>query len=321
MKRRSWVHLFVVFSSFVNASCRNELHEAPLNGFREQEVVMEMFTHSTLVQQMLYMNEQMHACFMSSELRKTMEETPFLASKWKSATLNETDTVFNMAEIPFVKVLRSHSKVCAMGRLESTMEEITPNEANDAYFKSGYSTDVKHGITKTVLKEGYMYGYNRLGELVIQEKFELPLLKNVIDTVRLYLQRIENNSTDTLCSEWQQLCTKIYSTRHDELNLYEATTHDNLKVCKSNIRTRTVTELDADLNRPILVKKYRGNQLTLRRRYSYSAHNALTNWHKQKALGTNPCTIVTEKLEFCDRGWPFIEFTIEYYHRNQILFH
>jgi hypothetical protein len=298
------------------------------------QIAMEVKCHYTLTEKMVYLNELEHPDFLTPELTNIILKDHFLHARAKK-TDPDSDSIFSFSEIPFITEIKSDTKIYFSGKSDIIIDDLTPVGVNPLYLLSENPTDESTRIRRTLIKDGLMIAYNGRGEKVVCSTYELPDMKEFIDTLTVYLNNIKQETDPTALLKVRSLYAGLIQT-HPKINILkspdgniiletETVTDSGSILSQSTFSTsdklRSVTELDPEMNKTLRFELYQGNQLLERRIFTYAYLQEFQGLYKGKMIIENPMTIENEKLTFNSDGKPMLRKSSQYFVQNQIIFH
>ncbi len=325
--------LFFIFSFIIfliTSSCNKMTEELPIPN---QEVAMEIFTHSTTIDQIEYLQMDLHADFLSPDLIAQLEKNPFLKQKLLRKSEEVVDTIFSYDEIPLIRETKTHTLIFHDGRSEYYSEHLTPFEQNPLYQLTASPKPEGSRIAKTVVKDGLLRVYNINNESIVQEAYPIENMKAFLDTMRVFVEMSIEKSGNK--SDNQAL--KIRSTRQyldvggsiAELPngniIIEfpmlAKSFANEEGLKISGIIKSRLELDPEMTKTLQFEIFQGDYLIHRKKYAYRDTEMLKNFFHKAKIFENPESIESEILFTNAQGITAIRHTKEFFYRNQSLYY
>jgi hypothetical protein len=300
------------------------------------QIAMEVKCHYTLTEKMVYLNEQEHPDFLTPELTNMILKDHFLHARAKK-TDPDSDSIFSFSEIPFITEIKSDTKIYFSGKSDIIIDDLTPVGVNPLYLLSENPTDESTRIRRTLIKDGLMIIYNGRGEKVVCSTYELPDMKEFIDTLTVYLNNMKQESDPTALLKVRSFYAGLFQT-HPKINILKSPEGNiiletetgtgtdsesilSLSTFSNSDKLRSVTELDPEMNKTLRFELYQGNQLLERRIFTYAYLQEYQGLYKGKMIIENPMTIENEKLTFNSDGKPMLRKSSQYFVQNQIIFY
>lgn len=292
-----------------------------------KEVAAEIFTHSITTQKTIYLNEYLHSDFLSTEIRNMIEGDSFLKKMLICPGQNQ-DTIFTFEEIPYSRELKNLTTIYKDGSMESVIDDFSSEDLNPLYELTQNTRNESDRIGRTIIKDGNITVFNTKGVQMLKEPYEIACMKTFIDSMHIYIDKIKagkfkiNNSKPLLDSV--EMISQMKALPNGNIQLESIAL---LNVCNKNSAeltpsyTKTLIELVPDMTKTLKVEYFNGNQLVLRRVFSYENNNLLYNFHQNTILNENPAKIETFSLEIKPKNKPVLIYILEQFHRNQTIFH
>ena len=315
------------------SSCSNSDTELSITKRQDKNIAMEVYTHSTVIDQTEYLQAGLHDEFLHPDVVAQLTNDPFLRQKLRSSATEDNDTIFSYDEIPLVREIKSYTCIFQDGTLQSTTDYPTPFEANALYQLNENPPSEATRISRTVEKDGSLKIYNTRGELIAEELFPVSDMKDFLDTMKIYVQKCKDRSAhdeDTIVMNISGVekilpaASRISSLPSGhvilELDLQslpaEATP---LPRISGVIKSRT--ELNEDMTRTLKFELFKGDYLIQRKMYAYQDKAALRNLYRNKVISENPESVESESLMLNSKGFPVLHHTKELFYRNQTYYH
>ncbi|MDO9633862.1 MAG: hypothetical protein Q7J05_02305 [Paludibacter sp.] len=329
MKTNLILIVLFLISVFTN-SCNQEIEDIAITN---QKVAMEIFTHSTIIEQIEYLQMDLHRDFLSPDLIAKLEKNPFLKKKLLKNSEEIQDTIFSYDEILLIRESKNQTIIFNDGRSEYYSEHLTPFEQNPLCQLTANPEPEGDRISKTVLKDGFLSVYNVKNELIVQEVYPIDNMKEFLDTMRVFVEmstaKNQMKSTDN--------AFKIRSIRqYIDVggNVSELSNGNTLiefpmqSTCSSNedgykisgiLKSRL--ELNPEMTKTLRFEIFQGDYLIHRKQYTYRDTEMLKNIYDEEIILENPESIESEILFTNAQGIPVIRHSKEFFYRNQSLYY
>lgn len=327
------IDLIIVVSCGVMLSCKSNEPDISPEKTEEQHIAIEMYTHSTTINQIEYLQVGLHDEYLHPEVIARLNSDAFLRQRLSAPFLEKSDTIFSYDEIPLVKESKSYTCISRDGAWQSSTEHLTPFETNAAYQLNANAPPEESRIFKTVVKDGHIKIYNHLDELIVEDLFPVVNMKTFLDTMKVYVQlnikKVLNRAVDNtqiISKLKRQLpqSSKISQLANGhvmlESTLEELPGKTNGSPRMSGI-IRSRTELSEDMTKTMKFELFQGEYLIQRKIYSYNGKTTLCNFCYDDIVSENPATIESESLMLNSKGYPVLHHTKEYFQRNQTYYY
>lgn len=320
MKIYLFVFLFTLFLPIVNISCQLNT-DIQNDSFANKKVAVEILIHSITVQRTVYLNNIQHADFLSREMKSKINNDKFLL-RMLISSFQDQDTVYSFEEIPYTKEVQTHTIIYDDGSTSSVIDEINSAKNNPLYILTQNQQDDNEHVVRTVVKDGYITGYNKHARQILKEPFEFPDMKPFVDTLQVYLEKIKHNKIKKINtgffvgdnSESHEIMKILPCGNVQIQNIYT----DNKDF---SLQNKTVTELNQEMTKILSVDVFNNNQLVKRKIFSYEDNKLLKNYHRSTILNENPAFIESKHLTINHLGRPVLNHSIEKFLRNQTIFY
>ena len=320
--------LFLI-SVFTN-SCNQEIEDIAITN---QGVAMEIFTHSTTINQIEYLQMDLHCAFLSPDLIVQLEKNPFLKQKLRKTSQEIEDTIFSYDEIPLIRETKTQTIIFNDGRSEYYSEHLTPFEQNPLYQLTVSPEPEGCRISKTVLKDGFLSMYNVKNELIVKESYPNDNLKEFLDTMRVFVEM-----TIEKCK--MKFAHKAFKIRSIQQYLdvggkvselpngntliefpMQSTSSSNEDGYKISGLLKSRLELNPGMTKTLRFEIFKGDYLIHRKLYTYRDTEMLKNFYDKEIIIENPESIESEILFTNAQGIPVIRHSKEFFYRNQSLYY
>lgn len=323
------VSVYLVCAGFFlsNTSCNNDF-QSEISTDR-QDIVIEMLTHVTLIDQTEYLQESIHDDFLTCELTDLINKNTFLRQKMKRDKPSSVDTVFSYDEIPLVKETKNRTRIFTDGTMESITEFLTPLTDNMIFQLTETPVAEKSRIALTTQKNGMLTVYNAAGEILTQEAFPEPDMRDFIDTMKVYVLKINRNTPDKQNNPksgtkyFKQYCTagnNICELPNGNVMIESPVTNEKntsgvYPGISGTLKSRI--ELNPEMTKTLQHDIFQGNNLIQRKKYTYNSSKNLMSLHHNRVICENPQSIETFTLTMNSEGYPVIRHSKEFYKTNQ----
>lgn len=320
---------YIICSLCLISSCSNSDTELSISKQKDQNIAMEVFTHSSVVDQTEYLQNELHDEFLHPEIIARLNNDPFLRQRLRSPVTEKDDTVFSYDEIPLVREIKSYTCIFEDGTLQSTTDYPTPFEANVLYQLNENPPSEATRISKTVEKDGSLKIYNIKGELIAEELFPVSDMKNFIDTMKVYVQKCKGKTTDNVMGisgvrKKLPAGSRVSRLSNGHMILeFDMQSFPAEAMCLPQISgvLRSRTELSEDMTRTLKFELFKGDYLIQRKMYAYSDKTVLRNFNHGDVVSENPESVESESLMLNSKGFPVLHHTKEFFYRNQTYYH
>lgn len=305
----------------------------PVGDYGQQKIALEMYSHSTTVDQTVYVNRSEHADFLSTQIISALENDLFLRQKMNRLPEEVVDTIFTYDEIPYIRETKALTRIYTDGETEFVIDDLTPYSMNVLHQLAENPESEESRITKTVIKDGFMLVFNAAGQEVVREAYESPDMKEFIDSVKYYLQQIEDTGLSTpsmavgRLKAMSQSAAGIHTMKILPDNKVQLESYIQPDLAQKSLfpgadsQFRAVTELNPEMTRTLKFEIYLGNQLIQRKLYDYNESVELKSFHSKQLISESPSVIESQTLTINSTGQPVIKSVREVFHRNQMIFY
>lgn len=332
-KAEMYVYSLFVLTGYLLISCNNNVLEISPSKTENKDIAMEMYTHSTTIDRIEYLQTRLHPEYLHPEIIARLIIDPFLKQKLNDPSYESNDTIFSYDEIPMVRESRSFTCISKDGSLQSTTEHLTPFETNIIFQLSNNPPLEDNRICKTVVKDGRVKIYNQLGQLMVDNLYPAVNMSEFLDTMEVYVQLIIKNATDKTKDKFQMI--PRLEQQFSKSSCFSRLSNGNVMLeCmldklpnKINLRTgvsdilRSRTELNEDMTKTLKFELFQGDYLIQRKTYSYNGNTILCNFYFDDLVSENPATIESETLVLNSKGFPVLHHIKEYFQRNQTYYY
>lgn len=333
--KKSFLQLTVIKSTLIliMQSCNN--YGSEINIINAQEgIAIEATYHFIYSEQSEFLKINEHKDFLSTDIINIIRNDPFLNARSK-AQCEQSDTVFTLSEIPIKTEQRYQSRIFHNGHSETIFEDLTGEGSNPIYYLIENAVDESTQIRKTIIKEGVLTAFNSSGNEVIRSAFEEPDMREFLDTLFIYLDKLQregNGSTLNKMNQFRFSLNKLYElvtfsklpNANISMELIENKDFTGNSSTSSMYKwhnTRSITELDPEMTKTLRYELYAGNQLIGRSIYSYSPDDNFRGTYNGKIVSEHPEIIKTQIISFNPEGKPMLRTTTITYLKNQIIYH
>lgn len=312
-------------------SCNNYDPEIDLK--KDREIAMEVYSHSTVIDQFEYLQSGVHDEFLHPEILSQLDKDPFLKQKLRVSSTEESDTIFSYDEIPQIRESTSYTCIYQDGTLESSIDHLTPFAANTVFQLNENPPSEKTRISKTIIENGYLKIYNNEGELITQESYPVSDMKEFLDTMKMYVQLSKENVNEDEENNAQIIRASVKNNNKGinisrlpngnvvlEFSLQEMPA-EMTGLCKVPDILNSRTELSEDMSKTLKFELFNGEYLIQRKVYTYNNRENLRNFHHDEVIGENPEFIESESLMLNSKGFPVLHHTKEFFNQNQTYYY
>ncbi|MEA4975269.1 MAG: hypothetical protein VB046_05990 [Paludibacter sp.] len=322
-----YVYLVSACLFLLYTSCNNDLQPDITTG--QPDIIIEMLTHVTLIEQTEYLQEGLHDDFLTRDVTAILNESTFLRHKMKRDAPSGVDTVFTYDEIPLIKETKNCTKIFTDGSTESITEFLTPLTENLIFQLTETPVSEKSRIALTKQKDGILTAYNAAGEILMHDVFPVPDMREFIDTMKVYVMKTDRNNQERQSNQkagiksFKQHCTT-------ESNIYELPNGNvivespvnNIKDILGiypgiNGTRKSRIELNPEMTKTLQHDIFQGDNLIQRKKYTYDSSKNLMNLHHNRVICENPQSVETFTLTMNPKGYPVIRHSKEFYKTNQ----
>jgi len=326
-------YYIIICSLCLLSSCSNSDAEFSSPNQRDKNIAMEVYTHSTVIDQAEYLQIGLHDEFLHPEIVAQLDSDPFLRQRLRNSATEANDTIFSYDEIPLVREVKSYTCIFSDGTLQSTTDYPTSFEANTLYQLNENPPSEATRISRTVEKDGSLKMYNTRGELIAEELFPVTGMKEFIDTMKIYVQKCKEKFVDNEVTNVMNLpgagkklpagCSISRLSNGNmilELDL-QSIAPETMSDPRISGVLKSRTEMSEDMTKTLKFELFRGDYLIQRKKYVYNDKSVLRNIYLDGFLNENPESIESESLMLNSKGFPVLHHTKEFFYRNQTFYH
>ena len=235
-------------------------------------------------------------------------------TKWKPASLEKS--TFIAAFLKVAEMVIFPYKVTTIDRVENknTVTQITTT-LFDKFLN--------------VWSQGMLTVYNAAGEILTQEAFPEPDMRDFIDTMKVYVLKINRNTPDKQNNPksgtkyFKQYCTagnNICELPNGNVMIESPVTNEKntsgvYPGISGTLKSRI--ELNPEMTKTLQHDIFQGNNLIQRKKYTYNSSKNLMSLHHNRVICENPQSIETFTLTMNSEGYPVIRHSKEFYKTNQ----
>lgn len=302
-------------------SCQKEDGMDPTAGDPASSgILMEINVHQTTIDQYELPDEELHAAFISNEVRLLIHKRGVPASK--NRTTGSVDTIFSYHEIPLLRETRSKFLIYDDGSSETYLEDITPEGVNPLYSLTEVPRSGDMVISRTHIKEGRLKIYDKNNKLLVDEAYPDDNLKVFVDSVLQFLPT--SDSGHKILSLVNRLPPGVSRVNlpdgNVQLEQQLGTIPASVQAMSGAEPLKAVALMNEFMNQTLKFELYSGSQLIHRKSFEYEESGWLKNYANGKEISANPRRIVSQTIQLSGEGVPVIYTTTTVYHRNQTLF-
>lgn len=327
------INCIIFISGCLMISCNNNEPEVSLIKTDDQHIAMEVFTHSTIIDQIEYLKVGLHDEYLDPAIILRLKNDVFLRQKLFASSLEVSDTIFSYDEIPLIRESKSHTCILQDGTWQSSTDHLTPFETNIIFRLNENPPSEEYRISKTVVKEGHIKIYNHQGELIGEELYPVQDMREFLDTMKIYVQLNKKRMLDKAKNNAQMIrrikkqsseSTKVslLSNGHVQLEFtLEKCPVEIYGIAKTPGVLKSRTELSEDMTKTLKFELFQGEYLIQRKSFTYNNNKTLCNFYQNDVVNENPEIIESESLVLNSKGLPVLHHTKEYFERNQTYYY
>ncbi len=321
-------------SILIMQSCNNYVSDIIVES-TPKGLAMEVKCHYISTDKTVFINFDEHHDFLSTELIAKIQQDQFLRAR-ANYPGTESDTIFSFHEIPLVTEFKSETNLYYSGHSETSITDLTSIAHNPIYELTENPIDVSARIRKTIVKDGFLTGFNSMGEEVMRTPYETPDLSEFLDTLTVYLTMLHHHHVTPpaafkVGSHNVKPCPPEYHIKQSKLPGGNVILESKVlrtpisKAFKSAtsalIQLRSVIELDPEMTKTLRYELHEGDQLLERKVYTYASEVKFQSLYRGRVVTENPRTVVSEVLTFDIEGKPMLRQTSQHFLQNQIIYH
>lgn len=323
------VYVYLVSACFflLNTTCNNDLQPDISTG--QPDIIIEMLTHVTLIEQTEYLQEGLHDDFLTRDVTAILNKNTFLRHKMKRDAPSGIDTVFTYDEIPLIKETKNCTRIFTDGSMECITEFLTPLTENLIFQLTETPVSEKSRIALTIQKDGILTAYNVAGEILMHKVLPEPDMRQFIDTMKIYIMKTDRYNpemqynTKAGIKSFKQHCTtrsNIYELPNGNV-IVESPVKNDKEILGiypgiiGNLKSRI--ELNPEMTKTLQHDVFQGDNLIQRKKYTYDSSKNLMNLHHNRVICENPQSVETFTLTINTKGYPVIRHSKEFYKANQ----
>lgn len=314
-------------------SCINNGSDISPLTFEEKKIAIELFTHSTIIDQVEYLEVGLHDKYLHPDIIARLENDAFMCKRLNTSIKVPCDTIFSYDEIPTVKESKFYTCIFEDGTWQSTTHHLTPFETNIIFQLNENTPEEERRIERTVVVDGHLRVYDTLGKLIDDELYPVTNMREFLDTMKNYVH-VSKISKQKNTTDIAKIIYGIKKLLPEDNNVFRLPNgHVTIENCLLESTTeiknisspltilKSRTELNEDMTKILKYELFQGDYLVERKTYTYCHNTALQNYHYNDMINENPETIESECLTLNANGFPVLHHTKEYFQRNQIYYY